>query len=84
MGKKLTTEEFIKKSKATHKNKYDYKLSIYKNATSKIKIICHEHGVFEKTSWHHIAGNGCPKCGWKKYGLSKKMGQETFVNTLLP
>ncbi len=33
---------FIKKAKEIHNNKYDYSLVDYKNAFSKIKIICPE------------------------------------------
>ena len=45
--KKLTQEEFIKRSIIFHKNKYDYSLSNYINNYTKVKIICPIHGVFE-------------------------------------
>ena len=46
--KKLTTEEFIKRAKEVHGDKYDYSLVDYKNMTTKIKIICPIHGIFRK------------------------------------
>ena len=68
LKEKLTNEEFIKRSKEKHKNKYDYSLVEYKNTNSKVKIICPEHGVFEETAKEHIFGHGCSKCkGLFKY-----------------
>ena len=70
MGVKLTTEEFIKKAQQIHNQKYDYQLVDYKNAHTKVKIICPEHGVFEQFPCNHIKGyNGCPKCN--NNGVSK-------------
>lgn len=63
MSKKLTTEEFIKKAKKIHKNKYNYSLVEYKNCNIKINIICEKHGIFEQTPNKHIyAKHGCQKC----------------------
>ena len=56
------TEEFIKKSNKVHFNKYDYSLVNYKNAITKIKILCPTHGIFEQTPNLHLSGNGCKKC----------------------
>ena len=38
--KRLTIEEFINKSKRVHGNKYDYSKVEYKNASTKVCIIC--------------------------------------------
>jgi len=61
-GKKMNTDLFIEKSKSKHNNKYDYSKVIYKNAFSKIQIICPEHGKFEQTASVHLNGSGCPVC----------------------
>jgi hypothetical protein len=53
------TEEFIKKAKKIHGDKYDYSLVDYKNASSKVKVIS-KHGVFEVTPHNHLRGKGCP------------------------
>ena len=45
-----------------HKGKYDYSLVEYINNQTKVKIICPEHGVFEKKPANHKLGSGCPKC----------------------
>lgn len=74
--KKLTTEEFIEKSKAIHDNKYDYSLVDYINSRTKIKIICPKHGEFEQKSNNHLNGGGCQKC----YYESKVSDTTAFVN----
>lgn len=60
--KKLTTEEFILKSKKIHGEKYDYSLVDYKNNHSKVEIICSLHGIFKQTGNNHLSGSGCKKC----------------------
>jgi len=40
MTQKLTTQEFIKKANAIHKNKYDYSKVNYINSITKVIIIC--------------------------------------------
>ncbi len=63
----LTTNEFIEKSKNIHKDKYDYSLVNYKNNSTKVKIICSNHGIFEQEPSSHINHkNGCPKCAYFK------------------
>ena len=42
-NKKLTTNDFIIRSKLIHGNVYDYSLVNYKNAHDKVKIICKNH-----------------------------------------
>lgn len=63
-GKKrtLTTDEFIKKAKEVHGGKYEYSLVDYKNNSTKVKIICSEHGVFNQTPANHLFNHGCDKC----------------------
>ncbi len=58
----LTTEQFIEKAVKTHGNKYDYSLTEYYNSTSKVKILCPTHGVFEQSPVYHIQGSNCPLC----------------------
>ena len=62
MPKRLTTDEFIKKSKLIHGNKYDYSLVEYKIGTIKVNIICPIHGMFEQKPREHLTGCGCEKC----------------------
>lgn len=63
-----TTEEFIENAKSIHGDKYDYSKTIYKNTTTKVDIICPEHGKFSQLPENHIKlKQGCPKC---KGGIS--------------
>lgn len=79
---KLTTEEFIKKSKTVHGDKYDYSKVNYVNATTKVCIICPEHGEFWQLPNNHMKGVGCPSCSG-----NKRMTTEDFkkrLKTLYP
>ena len=64
-GKKcsLTLEQFIKRAKQIHEDKYDYSKVDYKNIDTKVCIICSEHGKFWQTPYAHLSGQGCPICG---------------------
>lgn len=46
MSKRLTTEEFIRRARLMHGDKYDYSKSVYFDAKTKLTIICREHGEF--------------------------------------
>jgi glutaredoxin len=69
-NKKIKNEDFIKKANEIHENKYDYSFVEYKNAVSKIKIICPSHGEFIQIAKNHIYLNeGCPYCSKNKSNL---------------
>lgn len=59
---KLSSKEFIEKAKQIHGNKYDYSKVQYKNYSTKVCIICREHGEFWQTPNNHLFGAGCPTC----------------------
>jgi hypothetical protein len=65
--KTLTIEDFIQRSILKHGNLYDYSKVVYKNANSKVIIICKKHGDFEQMAYNHLRGNSCPKCCKNKY-----------------
>lgn len=75
----LTQEQFIKQSIKKHGNKYDYFLSQYKNARTKIIIICKEHGKFLQLAANHIRGSGCQECARKIYGTYRKSNTKDFI-----
>ena len=74
--KKLTTEEFIKRAKQIHGDRYDYSKVIYVNAHTKVCIICPEHGEFWQIPNNHLKGKGCPVCK----GKNNTNKTENFVN----
>lgn len=55
-------EFFIEKSKLIHSDKYDYTNTNYINNSTKVEIICKEHGSFFQKPLYHKK-HGCPKCG---------------------
>lgn len=76
----ITTEDFIYNSKELHGDRYDYSLVNYVNNKTKVKIICPEHGAFEKTPTNHITGKqGCPQCSNEKMSLENRLNQDTLV-----
>ena len=76
--RRLSKEDFIKKSQEVHGSKYDYSKVNYKNVNTKITIICPIHGEFEQIGMNHILGQGCPKCAGK--GLNRDEIIEKFVS----
>jgi len=64
MGKKLTTEEFITRSKGFYGDRYDYSETVYEHSLTKVKIICKLHGPFLALPTSHVRGVGgcCSVC----------------------
>lgn len=58
----LTNQHFIKRATNVHGNKYDYSLINYINGSTKIKLICKKHGIFQQIPFNHLNGAGCPAC----------------------
>ncbi len=72
MGKeniKLTTDDFIAKSRKTHGDTYDYSKTVYVNSKTRVIITCKIHGDFlQNPSAHHVRGDTCKKCSAIKMG----------------
>lgn len=79
MPRKLTTEEFIQKAKEVHGDKYDYSKVEYKNNTTKVCIICPEHGEFLQIPYHHLQGSGCSKCSKIERINNQRYTKKVFV-----
>jgi len=74
-SKKLTLEEFIKRSHDIHGDKYNYDKVVLKNVTTNVIIVCPIHGDFEQKPIKHMSGQGCSLC----IG-NKKLTLEQFIN----
>ena len=59
---KPTTEEWIKKAKKVHGEKYIYDKVEYTLSNKKVLITCPIHGDFWQEATSHLSGVGCPKC----------------------
>lgn len=68
---RLTTDEFIKRSRKIHGNKYIYP-EMGEHKTEYIKsfiktwIVCPEHGLFQQEPRQHLNGRGCKECGYDR------------------
>ena len=85
-GISLTTEQFIKKAKKIHGDKYDYSKSNYINANTPVEIICKTHNEsFWQTPHTHITGKGgCPKCsGIGASKLEEEIENYLYLNNII-
>ena len=72
-------DEFIKKARKVHGDKYDYSKVEYVNNRTKVCIICNRHGEFWQTPNAHLNGQGCPKCGDERIASAKTSNSEKFA-----
>src|SRR6187402_260504 len=77
MYKNQNINSFIEKANLKHNFKYDYSKAIFVNITTRLTIICPEHGEFTQTPKSHLGGHACSKCGDK---LRKKNTLEDVIN----
>jgi len=58
-----TASDFVERSHEVHGGVYDYSEYVFKNVTTKGKIVCPEHGAFYRSMDKHLRHrSGCPKC----------------------
>lgn len=75
---RIPQDEFIKRCKEIHKNRYSYENTIYKTSHESINITCPEHGIFKHVAYIHLAGGGyCPYC------LPRISGEEMLLRDFL-
>jgi len=77
---KMNKNEFIKKAREVHNDKYDYSKVEYINYHTKVCIICPEHGEFWQSPSKHIPRKfGCKKCGMLNKTQCQPMNNEYFI-----
>lgn len=77
----LTTEEFIKRAKKIHGNKYDYSKVVYRHSKKKVIIICPNHGDFKILPTSHVGKGNKNRCGCSRcYSERHAIVPEEFVN----
>lgn len=78
---KKDTKNFISEAKKVHGNNYDYSLTEYKDARTKVKIKCSTHGEFYQNPRNHLRGQGCSKCsGNNKKTALEFISQARFIH----
>lgn len=80
-SRKVTLDEFIRKSKTHHGDRFDYSLVDLKhsNIKNKVKIICPIHGVTHQQAYHHMMGFGCKKCDANRVGNMSRIDHNEFI-----
>ena len=76
MTKKMKKDEFVKKARLVHGDKFIYDKTNLNNRDSKGRVIitCPIHGDFLQTPGSHLAGRGCNLCSKPVYDT------ESFIN----
>lgn len=59
---RITTADFVSRSKGIHGDKYCYIESKIERITDNVQIRCITHGVFTQNASDHARGRGCPSC----------------------
>ena len=62
--------EFLKRARDIHGDKYSYPIFDKISVLKKVKIICPIHGEFEQVIYAHLRGQGCPKCVGERRGYT--------------
>jgi predicted RNA-binding Zn-ribbon protein involved in translation (DUF1610 family) len=71
-------EMFIKEAKEKHGDVYDYSLVKYVNTSTKVTIICPQHGEFRQRPCDHLR-YGCRKCGLISNFDKRRKSLEMFI-----
>lgn len=78
-NRKLTKDEFVKKSNEAHQSFYDYSETEYSGSDFYLDIRCPKHGKFSQRASHHMNGSGCPICSKDKIAEAVRLTQEEFL-----
>jgi len=76
---RITTDEFIKRAKLVHGDKYDYSKTEYISPRKKICIIDKEFGEFWMMPYAHLNGQGCPSRKGEKISKANTKSKEKFI-----
>jgi len=81
MPVKKSIDNYIEQANIKHNNKYDYSHIKELNTThEKVKIICHNHGIFEQSLIKHLSGHGCRQCGIERSANERiKKAKKKFI-----
>lgn len=78
---KNTREDFIKKARLKHGDKYDYSMVEYINCDTDVVIICPIHGEVTQTPYAHLNSCGCVECSKiLAYENRRKYDLDSFIS----
>jgi ssDNA-binding Zn-finger/Zn-ribbon topoisomerase 1 len=58
----IDTDEFVRRARSVHGDKYDYSKVDYNRTVDEVTIVCPNHGPFIQLPKNHMQGRGCHKC----------------------
>jgi predicted nucleic acid-binding Zn-ribbon protein len=80
MKQRLPFEDFIRRARKAHGNKYKYDKASYVCLSEKTSITCPRHGEFRQTAADHIDGHGCPVCGRESTTAKRRLSFAEFIS----
>jgi len=76
----ITTEEYIRRARAVHGDRYGYELTEYVDRNTPITITCPKHGPFKIHPYTHVRlGTGCSECARDKTIKTCSLTTESFI-----
>jgi len=78
---KYTNEEFERRARLVHGNRYGYEAVIYVNSNTKVIIWCNiaDHGYFKQKPTDHLQGHNCPICADISRREKRRSNTKEFV-----
>ena len=83
MAQKDTLEDFIRKAKAKHGDKYGYSKVKYVNNTTDVEIYCKTCGIYFWQPPKLHKRHGCSDCGRRSMIEKQRKSQEQFIKDLI-
>lgn len=82
MPKKLTTEQFVEKSKAKYGDALDYRKCVYTGGRHRVVLFCkkHQQEFTVEPNSHLTRYSGCPVCGKEQTHKKKSLGISEFIS----
>lgn len=77
--KRMSLDDFIRRSNKVHSNKYDYSKVNYKRNNKKVIIVCPIHGEFKQEPQNHLNGSSCPYCATIESHNLQRKSTEDFI-----
>ena len=80
MPAKRTIEDFVRRARMVHGDKYDYSKAVYLGVHTKLCIICPKHGEFWQEPNNHISRKSiCPECSKEILAEKFMFSTEQFI-----
>jgi len=75
----LTSTGFIDRARVIHGDKYEYSKVLYTNNTTKVCIVCKEHGEFWQAPSDHLTKRGCRECSRISSANLRRSSRISFI-----